>query len=1212
MRRPACLPPPGAIVALMAVAMTAGATPAAHAAGRTIHVDCASTCPAPDGSAECPYATIQEAINNAADGDTVLVEPCVYGEHISFLGKAITAAGTDPLDPSVVAATVIDGGGGGSVVTFAHGEGAASVLSGFTVRNGGGSPVGAFDHMYGAGILCASASPTISNNTIADNHCPEYGGGISCEGFAAVVRDNTITGNSAGQYGGAIYCLGGGSVTPTISGNAIIGNRAHAAAGIYCAGHDPGFSPTIADNVVRGNYADFYGGGIVCSTSSPTITGNAIIGNGAQWEGGGLYCAYETSPLIGGNTIVGNATVGGGAGIFCFWSRAVITDNVITGNSSHYGAGVFCSSSAATIARNLIAGNHATFYHGDGHGGGLWLVDPQPEGWPGSDVIGNIIQDNEASQRGGGIQCSARAVVTIEGNVITGNRARQGGGISCYDNCSPMITGNTISGNSTPYYGGGIACQQSCSPILANNVIAANTAARGGGMFLTDSCFPTLSGCTVADNAAVQGAGISCLVLSWPTICSSIVWDRMWPLPPWPAVVTYSDTLDLWPGAGNISLPPEFVDPTHGDYHLLATSPALEAGLNECAPPDDIEGDARPSPAGGTSDMGADEWTPRPVCCFSYEPTQPTASAPVQFADCSQDPDGALVSWRWDFGDGETSSAQHPAHQFAAGPAHVCLVVTDDDGRSATCCQDLAIADDVAPVIACPAALEVCAPPGECSAALDLVTCRREPVELVNPGFEEGRAGWVMVVLDPYQQGSFNIPAHSGTGYAMSPSNWKGVSGSAVQELGGLEPGATYVVCAWVLCCSINVEEGTLCDPAAQTAGVTVDVDCDGRDDVTTTIGPSFPPVYLPVCTTFTAAGTCARIKLDSWSVAGGCEWRFNAFDDVTVEKVICEGAPSATDDVSVASLVNDAPASFPLGATPVTWTACDAAGNCAHCTQNVTVRDCQPPAVTCPPDVTAVSTSCQAIAVDIGQAEAGDDCGLASLANDAPEVFSPGVTVVTWTACDAAGNCASDSQEITVVCSPTCEISFAPTSPVAGDAITFHSGAADLDGTVASVNWDFGDGAGSAEDPATHAYAGAGAYQVSVTVTDDQGEQAVCSTQVVVATPCSCDLAVVPWLCAMAPAWAGQRRWGWIAAVNRSGETSCAAVLRVSDHTGAAVFEAPRTLGPSGMVWIPFTYRLQPDQIGSHPWTWEVWPLECSDPTPSNNVCRRMVTVRP
>ncbi|MGB0653011.1 MAG: PKD domain-containing protein [Thermoplasmatota archaeon] len=77
-----------------------------------------------------------------------------------------------------------------------------------------------------------------------------------------------------------------------------------------------------------------------------------------------------------------------------------------------------------------------------------------------------------------------------------------------------------------------------------------------------------------------------------------------------------------------------------------------------------------------------------PDAGFSYLPVVPTTFEPVTFADASSDSDGSVVSWAWDFGDGATSTAQDPAHQFPTGGLYdVCLTVTDDDGAASTFCE---------------------------------------------------------------------------------------------------------------------------------------------------------------------------------------------------------------------------------------------------------------------------------------------------------------------------------------------------------------------------------------------------------------------------------------------------------------------------------------------------------------------------------------------
>lgn len=55
------------------------------------------------------------------------------------------------------------------------------------------------------------------------------------------------------------------------------------------------------------------------------------------------------------------------------------------------------------------------------------------------------------------------------------------------------------------------------------------------------------------------------------------------------------------------------------------------------------------------------------------------------FIDKSQDDDGLVVTWHWDFGDGETSIQPSPRHTYAQrGRYQVSLTVTDDDGASDT------------------------------------------------------------------------------------------------------------------------------------------------------------------------------------------------------------------------------------------------------------------------------------------------------------------------------------------------------------------------------------------------------------------------------------------------------------------------------------------------------------------------------------------------
>jgi subtilisin family serine protease len=77
-----------------------------------------------------------------------------------------------------------------------------------------------------------------------------------------------------------------------------------------------------------------------------------------------------------------------------------------------------------------------------------------------------------------------------------------------------------------------------------------------------------------------------------------------------------------------------------------------------------------------------------PVASFTYSACDLT----VAFTDASTDPDGTVVAWSWDFGDGRTSTAQNPSHTYAAGGTYsVSLTVTDDDGATGSISKSVSV-----------------------------------------------------------------------------------------------------------------------------------------------------------------------------------------------------------------------------------------------------------------------------------------------------------------------------------------------------------------------------------------------------------------------------------------------------------------------------------------------------------------------------------------
>jgi len=66
----------------------------------------------------------------------------------------------------------------------------------------------------------------------------------------------------------------------------------------------------------------------------------------------------------------------------------------------------------------------------------------------------------------------------------------------------------------------------------------------------------------------------------------------------------------------------------------------------------------------------------------------------IQFNDSSYDPDGTIVNYTWDFGDGNLSYERNPAHGYADNGSYVIvLTVRDDDGDSNEISQGIAVSN---------------------------------------------------------------------------------------------------------------------------------------------------------------------------------------------------------------------------------------------------------------------------------------------------------------------------------------------------------------------------------------------------------------------------------------------------------------------------------------------------------------------------------------
>jgi hypothetical protein len=106
------------------------------------------------------------------------------------------------------------------------------------------------------------------------------------------------------------------------------------------------------------------------------------------------------------------------------------------------------------------------------------------------------------------------------------------------------------------------------------------------------------------------------------------------------------------------------------------------------------------------------------------------------------------------------------------------------------------------------------------------------------------------------------------------------------------------------------------------------------------------------------------------------------------------------------------------VGVTTVTYTATAAGGITRTCSFTVTVRETIPPEIFCPLDIhvnTDPGKCYKTGPVNLGTPTTGDNCGVASVTNNAPAVYVKGVNFVTWTVTDKSGNTRTCVQRVTV-----------------------------------------------------------------------------------------------------------------------------------------------------------------------------------------------------
>jgi len=363
----------------------------------------------------------------------------------------------------------------------------------------------------------------------------------------------------------------------------------------------------------------------------------------------------------------------------------------------------------------------------------------------------------------------------------------------------------------------------------------------------------------------------------------------------------------------------------------------------------------------------------------------------------SSDPDGDPLTYNWVWAGGSATGVS-PTVNLANGTHSIRLKVDDGKGGTATATTSVTVQDTIAPTVSIAAI-----PASEATSASGAVVD-------VAPYVTTADVCGVSLNISPVGTFALGVTTVSVTATDCANNSTSTTTTVTVQDTTApvITPPADITTEATAVQTPVVIGTATATDIFAVS--------------VTSDAPATFPVGTTVVTWTATDANGNSATATQNVTVVDSTPPTITAPADVTIEATGNPNTPfvltipaTATDLVGVANVSNNAPTSYPLGTTQVTWTATDAAGNAATAVQNVIVQDTTAPVLTLPADVTAEANGNPNSTVAIGAATATDLFAV-TITSDAPATYPLGTAVVTWTATDANGNSTTGTQNVTVV----------------------------------------------------------------------------------------------------------------------------------------------------------------------------------------------------
>ena len=326
---------------------------------------------------------------------------------------------------------------------------------------------------------------------------------------------------------------------------------------------------------------------------------------------------------------------------------ANISDNTFEGNGIANGSpGGFDVEGNLTgdVTRNKFIGNvpHG-FRIGDLNGNVSHNTFENNSYWGGFTVgrlTGNVTHNTFKNNQGRGFHAAILSGNVTHNTFVNNNTTNRAGGFTIDNDFTGKITHNLFDGNSAEWDAGAIAIginlnDNSGNAEFTNNIFINNNSNRGNSQVYTEVPSRFTNNLFMVSDGLSEAASIPAVRVEDPEVRfhnnifsgmnTAIYIEGTFDLP-----ITHNlfhnigtdfvsqggsgvgNDLDFWElladGANNNivgGLP--LVDPANGDFHPLAGSPTIDAGTNEYAPADDLDGVARP--VGDTVDIGPYEYT---------------------------------------------------------------------------------------------------------------------------------------------------------------------------------------------------------------------------------------------------------------------------------------------------------------------------------------------------------------------------------------------------------------------------------------------------------------------------------------------------------------------------------------------------------------------------------------------------------------------------